>query len=991
MEPKESKRVVKGKDLLKKHQTEATEFKDLFLLARKEADDAPDPIDDQDLQLHTSCGPPEKELRCRLDHLPLPPMEDHEAPRVVAASFQPASGHFAPPPETSTAAPAEEAQAVPKKLHPTVLQRICISICGSPVFEPAVLALILISSIALAVDTPYMDSKSKAKQLLDAIEKVVSMAFFCEMLCKMIAHSLFAKEAPFVEGQVGYFRSTWNWIDFTIVMSSVVDFAMSMFASAGDSFLEVMRALRLLRALRPLRMIQRNKGLKIIVEALISAMPTLMRTLIIAGLFYIGFAILFMNLLKGELWRCSLDPTGFERSDIVTREDCERLGGKWINANSNFDHVGHALASTLHMGTGEGWLDVGIDVVNSVGVDMQPRRDKRLPLIFLIIVFVWVGSSFLVNLMIGVLTDQYGETKDLVQGTELITAKEKKWLGVQQRLLGRADLLMAVWTPGDGCLQRARVCTQKLVDRKSFDNFIFLCICANTVTMALNIPTMSETERDNMDVVGKVFLGIFNVELLLKVFIYLGQFFKDNWNVFDMVIVIGSDAEVITSIFVSGQSAMLDALEAFRILRAVRLVRMSPFLNNYLTTLLALIPALLNVSLLLVLLLFIYACLGMGLFSTLAPGEVIGPDINFHNFGNALLLVFRVSTGEEWHKIMYDTVNDRPNCTTDAQSAKDLDRDGPRGCGTFMGYPFFITFTSFVSIVILNIIIAVILEGFQAMEEVESYSLYLREIQAAAKAWLAVDVKGAGYLTMEEAALVMSSIPQPVGYQGKIQKKVLHQMRYLPIYDGRVHFRDVVVFSAKRVYTWINHMPESTANEVKIDPVCFGRWCSYFPDVPRPDRSIQSFLVGHVIVKRFLDQQIVRRRRIHRAHMAENFIREQILDAMPLRKHGVKGKITSVKTAEPVPAAEGRNAAGLFLPETQEICLDVASQMGGPPARPNPADFEAPMEPTEEQRPFSPTSTWPSSPTSAVNPGGKAKKSMQMSAVGLVGSGFDYP
>merc|ERR1719387_1446187 len=121
---------------------------------------------------------------------------------------------------------------------------------------------------------------------------------------------------------------------------------------------------------------------------------------------------------------------------------------------------------------------------------------------------------------------------------------------------------------------------------------------------------------------------------------------------------------------------------------------------------------------------------------------------------------------------MYDTVNDRPNCTSATQSAKDLDRDGPRGCGTFMGYPYFITFTSFVSIVILNIIIAVILEGYQAMEEVESYSLYLQEIKAAAKAWLLVDVKGTGYLTLEDAAIVMSSIAQPVGYHGKPPKKV---------------------------------------------------------------------------------------------------------------------------------------------------------------------------------------------------------------------------
>ena len=48
-----------------------------------------------------------------------------------------------------------------------------------------------------------------------------------------------------------------------------------------------------------------------------------------------------------------------------------------VNADSNFDHIRHAMATVLHMGTGEGWLDVLIDVVNSVGVDETPRRNSK--------------------------------------------------------------------------------------------------------------------------------------------------------------------------------------------------------------------------------------------------------------------------------------------------------------------------------------------------------------------------------------------------------------------------------------------------------------------------------------------------------------------------------------------------------------------------------------------------------------------------------------
>jgi len=673
------------------------------------------------------------------------------------------------------------------------------------------------------------------------------------------------------------------------------------------------------------------------------------------------------------------------------------LGGEWINANSNFDHMGHAMATVLHMGTGEGWLDVLIDVVNSAGVDKQPRRNIREEYSFLILVFVWIASSFLVNLMIGVLTDQYQVTKDGVYGTELQSLAERRWLGVQRRLFGNPDLLKPLWKVG-GPFVNSRMVLVKFVDTKTFDAFIFACICGNTVVMSMEGPTVTGTTEEILEAVGICFLSIFNIEIFLKLFCYLNVFFQEPWNVFDCIIVWGSNASFLAQRLSSTESPMVAVLDAFRILRVMRLVRVCTFLRNYCKTMLQLIPALMNVSLLLLLLLFIYACLGIGLFGTISPGELIDDDINFNNFGNALLLVLRVSTGEDWQKLMYDTVKDRGNCTTAVQTAKELERDGPRGCGSILGYPYFITFTSFVSIVLMNIIIAVILEGFQAMEQIESYEIYLTEIKIAAKEWLKVDTKGSGYLTLDRVAGVLVAVPQPVGFAGRPQKKVAHQLRYLPVYDGKVHFRDVVVLSAKRVYAWMNHLQEQEANDVKIDPTYFGRWCSFFPEVPRPDRSIESFLVGHVLVKKYLDELIIRRKRKRRVELAQAYINEQIQDAQPLRK-GTAAKLMNQKPAESAPAAEGRNASGLL--NTKGKAVPVAAQVGGPlqdtlPAsspsmRPEEVEFQPPQDPSAPS-PF----PWPPA-GSSVGPGQKADQSaaakQEVHTTLPVGSGYDllYP
>ena len=85
------------------------------------------------------------------------------------------------------------------------------------------------------------------------------------------------------------------------------------------------RALRALRAFRPLRLISRNPGMKIIVDALLGAIPQIMNTLLVSLLFFFVFAILGESFFKGGFYACS----GLEEDDdsmIVTRQDCEAKG-----------------------------------------------------------------------------------------------------------------------------------------------------------------------------------------------------------------------------------------------------------------------------------------------------------------------------------------------------------------------------------------------------------------------------------------------------------------------------------------------------------------------------------------------------------------------------------------------------------------------------------------------------------------------------------------
>ena len=109
-----------------------------------------------------------------------------------------------------------------------------------------------------------------------------------------------------------------------------------------------------------------------------------------------------------------------------------------------------------------------------------------------------------------------------------------------------------------------------------------------------------------------------------------------------------------------------------------------------------------NVFALLMLVYFIFAVLGVFMFSTITQGKIIDPVfMNFQNFKQAMIILLRISTGESWPIIMYDTMNTSPDCI-----------DGVN-CGTALAPLFFIVFVMICSYVMLNLFVLIILQQFE--------------------------------------------------------------------------------------------------------------------------------------------------------------------------------------------------------------------------------------------------------------------------------------
>jgi hypothetical protein len=72
-----------------------------------------------------------------------------------------------------------------------------------------------------------------------------------------------------------------------------------------------------------------------------------------------------------------------------------------------------------------------------------------------------------------------------------------------------------------------------------------------------------------------MFAVIFNIEMILKLIGLGWQYFYSGWNVFDCVVVIGTDGGIILNFTTTGSSisTATTVVRAFRIMRIVRLIR----------------------------------------------------------------------------------------------------------------------------------------------------------------------------------------------------------------------------------------------------------------------------------------------------------------------------------------------------------------------------------------------------------------------------------
>ncbi|CAL1286545.1 unnamed protein product [Larinioides sclopetarius] len=198
-----------------------------------------------------------------------------------------------------------------------------------------------------------------------------------------------------------------------------------------------------------------------------------------------------------------------------------------------------------------------------------------------------------------------------------------------------------------------------------FNLIIFTVIAANTTVVGIQFHAKPETVRQIRKIWEAVFTSIYFLEFLIRIIGLRKFYFKDYWNIFSLaILILDIIGEVIQQVLRTSAN-LLSFVYAFRILQIFDLLHLTKFFTDLRLLTYAIVgsfTSLLHLSVLMCLVIFIYSILGMWIFGHIKKHSVINNFVNFENLVNSAILLFRLSTAEDYDSIYKDLTLEYPFC-----------------------------------------------------------------------------------------------------------------------------------------------------------------------------------------------------------------------------------------------------------------------------------------------------------------------------------------
>ncbi|XP_028609360.1 voltage-dependent L-type calcium channel subunit alpha-1C isoform X12 [Grammomys surdaster] len=630
----------------------------------------------------------------------------------------------------------------------------CHRIVNDTIFTNLILFFILLSSISLAAEDPVQHTSFR-NHILFYFDIVFTTIFTIEIALKMTAYGAFLHKGSFC-------RNYFNILDLLVVSVSLISFGIQ------SSAINVVKILRVLRVLRPLRAINRAKGLKHVVQCVFVAIRTIGNIVIVTTLLQFMFACIGVQLFKGKLYTCSDSSKQTEaecKGNYITYKDGEVdhpiiLPRSWENSKFDFDNVLTAMMALFTVSTFEGWPELLYRSIDSHTEDKGPIYNYRVEISIFFIIYIIIIAFFMMNIFVGFVIVTFQEQGEQEYKNCELDKNQRQCVEYAlkarplRRYIPKNQHQYKVWY---------------VVNSTYFEYLMFVLILLNTICLAMQHYGQSCLFKIAMNILNMLFTGLFTVEMILKLIAFKPKgYFSDPWNVFDFLIVIGSIIDVILSETNSAEENSRISITFFRLFRVMRLVKLlsrGEGIRTLLWTFIKSFQALPYVALLIVMLFFIYAVIGMQVFGKIALNDTteINRNNNFQTFPQAVLLLFRCATGEAWQDIMLACMPGK-KCAPESEPSNST--EGENLCGSSFAVFYFISFYMLCAFLIINLFVAVIMDNFDYLTRDWSI-LGPHHLDEFKRIWAEYDPEAKGRIKHLDVVTLLRRIQPPLGF-GKL-------------------------------------------------------------------------------------------------------------------------------------------------------------------------------------------------------------------------------
>eukprot|EP00760_Papus_ankaliazontas_P025843 PhM_4_TR2892/c0_g1_i1/m.101635 len=643
-------------------------------------------------------------------------------------------------------------------------RKLCGKIVTTLHFELAVLFCTVISSVFVGATASGVEPKIETA--MNTVNSVISVLFIIEFSMKLVAFGAWKKAH---RDHVPYFRDPFNRIDAIVTLMGFLAFFVGVF--------------KMFVVLRVVRLAMRFEQLRVVSIALMRSLPHVARGTCLCLFVFLIFGILGVQLFKGVFYHCTdeavLDEKECTGMYARTVEDSASylsydsvLERKWVREDRNFDNIVEAMLVLFQMGTGDAWSETLWRGVDTSDIGTGPKHNARPLASLYFVIFYILGNFFALNIILGLLINYFTRLKKEQDGFVLLTDKQREYINCkklidaaifqhhpeppvnrlrrlcyiivfgsrrtllreqrrdhkQRRSTSRASISQDQAT-GDGGEQQhpkqPKDSKDLLPDRDDdasslFDRFITVCILSNAIVLAMHHYNIETTFGNVLTSINMIFTFIFGLEAVIKILAVGKDYFYDSWNRFDFIVTVAT----FVGLFI-GVGSGASVVRLLRVGRLLRLIRRARGLNKLFTTLVQALPAVGNVVAMLLATFYCFAVVGVYLFKDTKIVEPLSDHQNFRSLPSAALVLYGISTNSMWTEVMEACNLSPPLC----------DASIPGHCGSPYAPVYFVMFMLCGSFVMLQLLIAIVLETFTEVDNSESHMGLVRIFGELKEEW----------------------------------------------------------------------------------------------------------------------------------------------------------------------------------------------------------------------------------------------------------------